>query len=181
MAQSVEGSSDKGFQGILRHPLLILVIGGLITYGVGEAIKDSYQESRSKGAFSLQVVSTAWKRLFWTRTFIERVRLGASQEAVEAAWGEYVGASEEWNTQLMGNIQLLEHYYPGSGKRKIFSEEIQPLFGVINKQLVAIVYSPTPAGSRVSPQKLRYLDDQTDELNRRLYKFAQGLDVQFSN
>jgi hypothetical protein len=179
MTQSNGSSADQGIRGFLKHPLIVLIFGGLITYGVGEAIKDSYQESKSKGAFSLQIVSTAWKRLFWTRNVIERIHLKAPQHEVEVAWGEYIEASEEWNTQLMGNLQLLEHYYPGSGKRKVLEQEIQPLFGSINEELIRIIYSPYPAKSQPTPKQLEHLKSRVDDLNRRLYKFAYGLDVQF--
>lgn len=176
---STHENPGSGFMSFLKHPLLILIVGGAITYGVGEAIKSSYQEASSKGAFSLQITRTAWKRLFWTRAVLQRVRLKAPREAVEVAWERYITASEGWNTDLMGNLQLLDRYYPGSGKRQILQGEIQPRFGKINDELVQIVYSVYSGGPEPSPGQLDRLKAQIDDVNRRLYAFTSDMETKF--
>jgi hypothetical protein len=127
----------------------------------------------SKGQVSRDIVRTAWRRIYWARVFAFRMAVNASQPDVDLAWNKFSEASEEWNTNLMLNIQALAKHYPRTGKREQFEFEIQSRWLGIS-QLVFDLRYRTPADKEAKQRLIDDIQARTDTLNSVLYEFVLG-------
>ena len=75
---------------LLQHPLILLIVGSLLTYGVGEAIRNSYQSRQAKAAFSLRVVQLSWNQLFWICDYVNRTNLNLPEFDLDYSWNKYI-------------------------------------------------------------------------------------------
>jgi hypothetical protein len=162
-----------------EHPFVVLLLGALITYGIGEQIRSSFQTRHAKGNFSLRVVQLAFNRLFWTRLYVERTRVHLPKEDLDYAWSKYIESLEAWNTDLMSNLQLFDRYYPGENKRDTFEREIHSQFRKFHDALLSLRYPGTPPGNEELDAKVKELSRQIDEFNITLGQFASGLEMEF--
>jgi hypothetical protein len=160
-----EAKKESEWLQLLKHPLLLLLIGSLLTYGVGETIRNSYQTRQAKAAFSLRVVQLSWNQLFWTRVYVNRTNLNLPKPELDYAWNKYIDSLEQWNTELMGNIQLLEKYYDSSTRAE-FETEIQPALTEINNLLIDLRYSD-------EKPTIDEINKKVDAVNAKLVFFRQ--------
>ena len=167
-----ETKRESDWLQILKHPLILLLIGSLLTYGVGETIRTSYQTRQAKAAFSLRVVQLSWNQLFWIRVYVNRTNLNLSKSELDYAWNKYIDSLEQWNTELMGNIQLFEKYYDISTRTE-FETEIQPALAEINNMLIDLRYSD-------EKPTIDEINEKVDSVNVSLYVFSSKLNVEFS-
>lgn len=130
-------------------------------------------EGTDKGGVSRALVRTAWRRIYWARVFAFRMAVNASQPDVDLAWNKFSEASEEWNANLMINIQSLAEHYPRTGKREQFEFEIQSRWLGIS-QLVFDLRYRTPADKEAKQRLIDDIQARTDTLNSVLYEFVLG-------
>lgn len=169
----IETKQKQSKMEFFKHPLILLICGAIITYGIGMQIQNTYQTRQAKGYFSLRFVQLSWNQLFWMRNYVTRVKLKLDKNDLDYTWNKYLTSLEAWNTDLMGNLQLFDRYYPKGDKRQIFEENIQPGFIEINNFLIDLRYTK-------QPPDLNDITKKIDLLNVVLYKFAGDLDVEFS-
>jgi hypothetical protein len=127
----------------------------------------------NKGQISRELVRTAWRRIYWARVFAFRMAVNASQSDADLAWNKFSEASEEWNANLMINIQALDEHYPRTGKREQFEFEIQSRWLGIS-QLVFDLRYRTPADKEAKQRLIDDIQARTDTLNSVLYEFVLG-------
>ncbi|WP_205215805.1 hypothetical protein, partial [Azospirillum brasilense] len=103
-------------------------------------------------------------------------------------WDNYIKILDEWNSDLMINIMLIDKYY-GTDKRRFFEETIQPQFGELHscmnrlhyrdiyekKNMSSCGFSQQNDGSAV--QNAVEFRKRMDKLNVDLYCFVSGLDA----
>ncbi len=94
-----------------------------------------------KGESSRNLTAMAWRRLFWARVYNKRSELGADDGELDYAWQQYIESAAEWSSQIMISLQLLDHFYPGTGKRKELESKIQPEWAKLNNALRDLRYA----------------------------------------
>ncbi len=130
----------------------------------------------SKGQFSRALTELAWRRLFWARVFAKRNEFGAPAAELGAAWSKLLDATEAWNSELMVNLQLLDHFYPGTGKRELLEGDLQDRWGSLDDLLRQLKYMADPSSSPAAADLRKKISSEADELNVALYRFVSGLD-----
>lgn len=126
-----------------------------------------------KGQISRDLARSAWRRIHWARVFTFRMAVNAPQSDVDLAWNKFGDASDEWNANLMINIQALAEHYPGTGKREQFEFEIQSRWLGIS-QLVFDLRYRTPTDKEAKQRLIDDIQARTDTLNSVLYEFVLG-------
>lgn len=140
-----ETLTDRILRWAKNNAIIAILIVAVLTIGGIAGLSDSIQklllathviksealvlaEDSAKSDFSRRLTRNAWRRLFWARQYVERNRLGLPLPDQDIAWQKYYDATEDWNSELMIYIQALQAYYPNSGKRDVFENDIQVQF-----------------------------------------------------
>jgi hypothetical protein len=127
----------------------------------------------TRDEFSRQLTRSAWKRLFWSRVYLTRMKLGASQQEREEAWRKLLESAEDWNVNAMIDIDGLDYYY-GSKKTQQFEVSIQPQFDAITTSIRNIRYAVIQKGEEAPEAEIKRIEDLIDSLNVELYVFVRG-------
>lgn len=130
-------------------------------------------QDSARDEFSRQLTRSAWKRLFWSRVYLTRTKLGASLQEREEAWGKLLEAAEDWNVNAMIDIDGLAYYY-SSQKSQQFEVSIQPQFDTITTSIRTIRYAAIQKGESPSEAEIKRINDLIDSLNVELYVFVRG-------
>jgi hypothetical protein len=127
----------------------------------------------ARDEFSRQLTRSAWKRLYWSRVYLTRTKLGAPLQEREEAWRKLLEAAEDWNANSMINIDGLDYYY-GAKKSEQFELSIQPKFDTITTSIRTIRYAMIQKGENPSEAEIQRINDLIDSLNVELYVFVRG-------
>ena len=170
----------------LRAVAFIIVIGATITF-VAQSTESidkilvalklrpdalSLTRESQRDEFSRQLAQSAYRRLFWMRTYLARVTRGASEDEQHFAWSKHVESSEEWASRTLVFLEALDRFY-GNAKSQCFETHIQPQFGSIATALADFRYAiPKEAAAR--KQAIDDLNRLIDDFNVELYLFIRG-------
>ena len=127
----------------------------------------------ARDEFSRQLTRSAWKRLYWSRVYLTRTKLGAPLQEREEAWRKLLEAAEDWNVNSMIDIDGLAFYY-GAQKSEQFELSIQPKFDTIGTSIRSIRYATIQKGEEPSEAEIQRINDLIDSLNVELYVFVRG-------
>lgn len=111
--------------------------------------RDSARDESSR-----QLTRSAWKRLFWSRVYLTRTKLGAPPQEREEAWKKLLEAAEDWNVNSMIDIDGLDYYY-GSQKSQQFEVSIQPQFDTITTSIRTLRYAAIQKGEDPSEGEIK--------------------------
>jgi hypothetical protein len=76
----------------------------------------------------------------------------------------------------MINLQLLDHFYPRTGKRELLERDLQDQWGSLDDLLRRLRYTADPPSSPAATDLRKKISSKADELNSALYRFVSGLD-----
>jgi hypothetical protein len=177
------------FAWVRRHVVLSIVFLAIVAAWISvlrsasraQVLRDGSRPKRTragprhfnKGQISRELVRDGVARIYWARVFAFRMAVNASQSDADLAWNKFSEASEEWNANLMLNIQALDEHYPRTGKREQFEFEIQSRWLGISQLVFDLRYS-TPAEKEAKQRLIDDIQARTDTLNSVLYEFVLG-------
>ena len=127
----------------------------------------------ARDEFSRRLTRSAWRRLYWSRVYLTRTKLGATLQEREEAWRALLEAAEDWNVNSMIDIDGLDYYY-GSKKSEQFEFSIQPKFDTITTSIRTLRYGTIQRGEDPSEAEIERINDLVDSLNVELYVFVRG-------
>jgi hypothetical protein len=186
------GDRVKTFQERARkNPLVaVLIIIGTTIVGTGEvashwseilvsagfkkeaALELSFETAR--GEFSRTFAEAAWRRLFWTRNYVEKVRLGRPKDEQDYAWNKHLDTVADWSADAIVNINGFEKYYPGTDKEAKF-EDINQGFRELESLAVRLRTASSESERPAIIEEISNHDGiqgKANELNTELYFFA---------
>ena len=139
----------------------------LRTWGV----KKTYvvNQDSDRGKFSSNLLENAWNRMFWMKTYTERIRLRATKEEQIEAWQKYIDATEKWSSNIMNYYLGLEQYYPDSQKRDLLEDTIQPKLIAIGVRIRQLRF---PIDSLTKDEIVKKIDTiqlKVDSVNNDFY------------
>lgn len=120
--------------------------------------------------FSRGLTQAAWKRLFWARAYVGREDLGAPQPAVEAAWQQYIAASEAWATNIMVYFVTTSKFY-GPDKSRELEDIVQPAIKSMENAIIDVRYRHGDLATAI-----KSAGAAIDAANARLYHFVRGFE-----
>lgn len=121
--------------------------------------------STNRGQFSSQLVKNGWNRMYWIRSYTERIRLKAKEEDLEKAWDKYMDATEVWSSNIMNYYLGLEEYYPDNSKRVQLQYDIQPLFIKVHKIMVTLRYKSDSLSNEEIVNNINSAQKIVDDIN----------------
>lgn len=131
----------------------------------------SVSEDNRRDDLSRQLIRAVWRRFACARTYVTRVKLSVPMAEQDEAWQRYSMASEDWNSNLMVYILVVDHYY-GHRKSLELEENLQPLLYSMGDELVNLRYHQegNPAIRSAADVATKAIDDA----NAAFYQFVSG-------
>ena len=90
---------------ISNPPILLLASVGLIQEKTLQLAADN-----AKGDFSRQLIDLAWRRLFWSRNYVEKVHLRRPQSELDYSWNKHLDTVADWSAEYMVNVNGMEKF-----------------------------------------------------------------------
>jgi hypothetical protein len=193
----------------LKQHWLGVVVGGLTTAIIlsGQAVHSGKQlwevffpkpdalsltQEAWKDAISRDFVEAAYRRLFWSRSFLARVRRHAHGSEINEAWKKLIESMEYMNMKVLVYAAAFEQFYD-IARRIEFENGIQNDFATVTQTIVDLRYSdpvrklefPNQFGSELTEGEARdigvaiaSIDEKLEQLQTRLYQFSNCFDKQ---
>src|SRR5262249_30655206 len=135
-------------------------------------------------------VEAAYRRLFWSRSFLARVRRHASSSEITEAWKKLIECIEYMNMKILVYAAAFEQFY-GVARRIEFESGIQEDFATVTQTIVDLRYSdpvkklefPNQFSSPLTEVETRDLgvaittiNEKLERLQTRLYQFSNCFD-----
>jgi len=210
-AEPEDGKPSNGFAAWIfslalriKQHWLGLIVGALVTATIlgGQAVHGvrqvweaffpkpdalSLAQEAWKDTISRDFVEAAYRRLFWSRSFLARVRRHAQSSEINEAWKKLIESMEYMNVKVLVYAAAFEQFY--DSKRRIeFEDGIQDDFATITQTIVDLRYSepvrklefPNEFTSGLTEVEVRDLGVAVDSINERLERLQTRL-YQFSN
>lgn len=146
----------------------------LVSLGIKKEVALELSFQTAKGEFSRRFAELAWRRLFWTKNYVEKVRIGRPKDEQDYAWNKHLDTVADWSADIIVNINGFEEYYPKTGKAAEFDKINQDFRDL--ETMVVRLRTKTPESDRPALIEEISAQDGTsgaaDKLNTTLYFFA---------
>jgi hypothetical protein len=123
----------------------------------------------AKGELSKKLTELAWRRLFWSRNFNEKVRLKRPSSELDYSWNKHLDTVADWSAEYMVNLNGMEEFYPHSEKSSQF-QNIHQEFAAVEKELVCLRTANLDDASQKDVGDV--ITDSLNSLNVDLYFFV---------
>ncbi|MCF6404816.1 hypothetical protein L3C95_18095 [Chitinophaga filiformis] len=123
----------------------------------------------NRGRFSNILLENAWNRMFWMRSYTERVRLNAPSDEQRQAYQKYIDATEKWSSNIMNYYLGLEEYYPNTNKRELLESTIQPQFIRAGQMITGLKYGIDTMSKENIIAKVDTIQNLVNSLNPDFY------------
>ncbi|OUJ69950.1 hypothetical protein [Hymenobacter crusticola] len=161
----------------------VLIVVGLFLVGfnqVTEALENSLRRlgiiktfntsvETNRGQFSAKFVENAWNRMFWMRAYTEWVKIKIPESEQLMAYNKYITASEIWSSQLMNYYLWFDEYYPGSGKRELLQETIQPKLVGIGRAIRRLRFNSSSISDSLIIARVDSIQNLVNDVNNDFY------------
>jgi hypothetical protein len=188
MARSVKDLVKEFEEWVHKTPVLAVpVILGTLVVGTGEVLShwseilDFFHPKKevaleltfqtAKGDFSRRFAELAWRRLFWTRNYLEKIRRDRALAEQDYAWNKHLDSVADWSADSIVNMNGFEEYYPNTNKSGEF-DQINDDFRKLELSLVDVRTTAPGDHQKALADCLAKQDGEIDKLNTKLYFFA---------
>jgi hypothetical protein len=135
--------------------------------GIREEKTLSLAKDNAKEDLSRRLTELAWRRLFWTGNYVEKVRLKRPQVELDYSWNKHLDTVADWSSDFMVNLNGMEKFYPHGSKAADF-QAIHEKFRDIEGKVVALrTIDAADQDNAIANLKLAI-----DDVNTALYWFV---------
>jgi len=67
----------------------------------------------AKGDLSRKLIELAYRRIFWTRNYLARVKAHRPAAELDYSWSKHLDAIADWSSEYMVNLNGMRQYYAG--------------------------------------------------------------------
>lgn len=135
----------------------------------------SLTQPGGRDELSREITREAWRRFFWARAYLTRVKSNAAIAEQDDAWHKYIDATAEWSSNIMIFILGVDRYY-GYEKSAELENKLQNDFNAINDALRAVRYKKPNVSPNELESNLAFAYSAVDNANVDFYRFVSAFE-----